>query len=146
MKEIKYKEKQFKRASVKAFEKMKQKEVKIDWEKEFDKKFSTTWIKSYTSVIGLNPEAIRGEKVYLVSPGKLKDFIRSLLKAHTSRIVGIVEKLKGEIVGIEIKHKEGFRSWEPNKDLTDGYRKALDDILEAIKGVRNENQNNGFNY
>ena len=126
------KEKQFKRASVKAFEKMKQKEVKGDWEKEFDKEF--------VGKGNLRAMTLNNESCVMGKAEDIKEFIRGLLKANTSRIVGIVEKLKGEIVGIEIKHKEGFRSWEPNKDLTDGYRKALDDILEAIN-IKYEQKN-----
>jgi hypothetical protein len=96
-----------------------QKEVKVEgWEKRFDECWDN-WI---------------------YHNHKVKDFIRSLLKAHTSRIVGIVEGKRAEI-----KDKDGLltcsfhNDWMGNCNCFDdhnGRNAVIDDILKAIKEIK----------
>ena len=121
MTKIKDKEKQFKRASVKAFEKMRQKEVKGDWKKSglFDFIFD---IAVYYYKNKLNHNSLKAISMARKDVKSFESFIRSLLKAHTSRIVGMVEELKGKSI------KVGNDVWiHPIRE------QALDDILKAIK-------------
>ena len=130
MTKIKDKEKQFKRASVKAFEKMKIKEVNNrsecsdiveDWEKNglFDFIFD---IAVYYYKNKLNHNSLKAISMARKDVKSFESFIRSLLKAHTSRIVGIVEELKGKSI------KVGNDVWiHPIRE------QALDDILKAIR-------------
>jgi len=84
------------------------KEVKVEgWELGWDK----LWFETFAESKG------NGNYVCL-NDDKFKDFIRNLLKANTSRIVG------------EIEEKAKSHYWEGEA------KRHLNDILKAIRGVK----------
>lgn len=74
-------------------------------------------------------EKVSGALLYIDSA------IDEALKQQREEIREMIKK-NGEqngIIGIETKHKEGFKSWESNQDMADGYKKCTDDTLKAIQ-------------
>lgn len=83
-----------------------------EWEKEFDEKFSNT---GYRDPYGNYSDSPFG-------PSEIKAFIRSLLLTERSKLVGEIEGMKREILGLVIE----------SDCLNMGYNQALNDILSLL--------------
>ena len=61
-------------------------------------------------------------------------------KFYRTKIEEMLEYLglNEEPIGTEIRHKEGLRSWEYNKDLTLGWKKATQELNNKIRKLKGE--------
>lgn len=99
-------------------------------EEKLQKKFSTTWVKSHDSMIGLNPCYVKGNKAWIVNPEELKSFYRQ-------EITNLLTTLRAEVWGLrKITDENRIIDFAALEDY--GYDKCVDEVLSIIDGKGEE--------